>query len=370
MGQEGNSGKDTWETPMINSIVYFILVLGLLIFVHELGHFLVARLFGVGVETFSLGYGSRLFGKKIGRTDYRVSLLPLGGYCKMVGEEPGEEIEPENIPLSFTHQHVLKRIPIIAAGPIFNIVLSVLLLFGLFQISGLMVFKSSVGSVTPGSPAEASGMKAGDLILAIDEVSVSSWDEMTQIIADGGDRSLSFAIRRGEEILVKTITPESVTSKNIFGEDVERRMIGIGIGDETFTRELSFVEAFFLSIERTYFISKLTVLTVVKVVQGDISAKTIGGPIMIAEMAGQTAKAGIGSLVFFVALISINLAILNLLPIPVLDGGHLMFFFIELIIRRPVSVRIREIAQQAGMFVLLLLMIYVFYNDITRIFSD
>lgn len=354
---------------MINSVLYFILVLGLLVFVHELGHFLLARLFGVGVETFSLGYGSRLFGRKIGRTDYRVSLLPLGGYCKMVGEEPGVEIESEDIPISFTHQHVLKRIPIIAAGPIFNLILSVLLLFGLFQVSGITVFSPSVGSITPGSPAEAGGLEAGDMVLEIDEISISSWDEMTQIISGGGRRPLSFTIGRGEEILVTEITPESVTSKNLFGEDIERNMIGIGIGDETFIRKLTIVEAFSESFERTYLISKLTILTVVKVIQGSISTKTIGGPIMIAQMAGQTAEAGIGSLVFFIALISVNLAILNLLPIPVLDGGHLVFFFIELITRRPVSIKVREIAQQAGMFVLLLLMIYVFYNDIARVFS-
>lgn len=355
---------------MINSIISFIVVLGLLIFVHELGHFLFARLFGVGVETFSLGYGWRLFGKRIGRTDYRISLFPLGGYCKMVGEEPGEEISPENIPISFTHKHVLKRMLISAAGPAFNILLALILLFGLFIASGLVIYKATVGSVTPGSPADLSGLKPGDLIIKIEDRPVASWDEMTLIIAESQKESLAFAIQRGDQVLEKQIKPETVTTKNIFGEDIQRNMIGIGIGNDTFVRELSIIEAFNESIGRTVFITQLTFLTVVKLIQGTISAKTIGGPIMIAEMAGQTAKAGLAPLVFFAALISINLAILNLLPIPVLDGGHLLFCFIELVIRRPVSIRVREIAHQAGMFLLLLLMIYVFYNDITRLITN
>ncbi|MEE8400086.1 MAG: site-2 protease family protein, partial [Desulfobacterales bacterium] len=145
---------------MTTSIVAFVAVLGLLIFFHELGHFLLARFFGVGVETFSLGYGTRLLGKTIGRTDYRISMVPIGGYCKMVGEEPGTEIDPEDVAVSFTHQHVMKRICIVVAGPIFNILLAVILLFGLFQVTGLLIYTPSVGSVVEGSPAEAGGLEA------------------------------------------------------------------------------------------------------------------------------------------------------------------------------------------------------------------
>jgi len=352
---------------MMTSILSFILVLGLLIFIHELGHFLLARVFGVGIETFSLGYGTRLFGKKVGRTDYRISLLPLGGFVKMVGEEPGSEIPPEDIPVSFTHQHVLKRMAIVGAGPVFNILLAVVLLFGLFQASGLILYKPEVGSVSAGGPAESSGLLPGDMILEINGTPIQSWDEMTRIISQSNLKPLSMKIQRNSEVLVKTVTPERIVSQNLFGEDIERIMIGIGIGDKTFTRHLNVLEAFTESIDRTYSITKLTVLSVVKLVQGTLSVKTLGGPIMIAEMAGQNAKAGLASLVGFIALISINLAILNLLPIPVLDGGHLLFFFFELILRRPVSLRVREIAQQAGMFILLVLMIYVIYNDISRL---
>jgi len=358
----------------IHSFIYFVavfaVVLGPLIFIHELGHFLLARLFGVGVETFSLGYGSRLFGKKIGRTDYRVSLLPLGGYCRMVGEEPGEEISPEDIPVSFTHQHVLKRVPIVAAGPIFNVLLALVLLFGLFYASGLLVLRPTVGSVLPDSPAEAGGMEVGDLVLSIDGKPVSSWDEMTEMIIGAGGIPLSFTVRRGEEVLSKTITPAPTKTKNIFDEDVEQDMIGIGYGGETFSRELGMAEALVESIDRTYYMAELTVVTVVKLIQGRIPPKMIGGPIMIAQMAGRTARVGFAPFILLVAFVSINLAIINLLPVPVLDGGHLMFFTIELILGRPVSPGIRERAHQVGIFLLLLLMIYVFYNDIARFFTN
>lgn len=353
---------------MTTSIVAFVAVLGLLIFFHELGHFLIARLFGVGVETFSLGYGPRLFGRTVGRTDYRISMIPIGGYCKMVGEEPGFEIDPEDLPVSFTHQHVLKRTLIIVAGPIFNILLAVILLFGLFQVTGLLIYTPRVGSIVEGSPAEASGLEAGDLILEIDGIPLVSWDDLTRVISGRDNIPMSLSIRRGDETFVRSVTPETVTSQNIFGEDIQRNMIGIGIGDETFTRKLNVIEAFSESIQRTYYITKLTVLSLVKLIQGTISAKTIGGPIMIAEMAGEQAKAGMANFVVFIALISINLAILNLLPVPVLDGGHLVFFFIESLIGRPMSIQIRERANQAGMFVLLVLMVYVFYNDIVRVF--
>lgn len=352
---------------MITNILSFILVLGLLIFIHELGHFLLARVFGVGIETFSLGYGTRLFGKKVGRTDYRISLLPLGGYVKMVGEEPGSEIPPEDLPISFTHQHVVKRMLIVAAGPIFNIFLAIVLLFGLFQVSGLIMYQPEVGSVRAGGPADDAGLQTGDMILEINGIPVQSWDEITQLISESDLKPLSLKILREDNALVKMVTPERVVSQNLFGEDIERIMIGIGIGEKTFTRELSVIEAFAESIDRTYYITKLTFLSVIKLIQGTLSIKTLGGPIMIAEMAGQNAKAGMTSLTAFIALISINLAILNLLPIPVLDGGHLLFFFFELILRRPVSLRVREIAQQAGMFLLLVLMIYVIYNDISRL---
>jgi regulator of sigma E protease len=349
------------------TLLAFAVVLGVLIFFHEFGHFLIARLFGVGVEKFSLGFGPRLIGKKIGRTDYRISAIPLGGYVKMVGEEPGEEVAPADIPISFTHKHVLKRMCIVAAGPFFNILLTVIIFFSIFLISGLFILKASVGEVREGSPAFAAGLKPGDEITAIDGMPISNWKEMTESIAASNGKTLAINVKRSGTDLVFQVTPELIPAKNIFGEDIKRYIIGISSGGEFYTRKLGPFQAMAESIRQTYSIIELMVVTIGKMITGGISTDTIGGPIMIAKMAGDEAKTGIENLIFFIALISVNLAIINLLPIPILDGGHLLFFFIEAIQRRPVNLRVREIAQQVGLFIIILLVILVFYNDISRI---
>ncbi len=353
---------------MGTSILSFIIVVGVLIFFHEFGHFLVARFFGVGVEKFSLGFGPRLIGKKVGITDYRISAIPLGGYVKMVGEEPDAQIDPEEIPLSFTHKHVAKRMLIVAAGPVFNILLAVIIFFGIFLSSGTFVLKPSVGSVKQGAPAFSAGLAKGDLITAINGFAINSWDEMAEIINGSKGKTIRLAVRRGDSTRNFTLAPEQVTTKNIFGEDIQRYIIGITASGESYSKDLNLFQAFSESLLQTYRVTELMVVIITKLITGDISTDTLGGPIMIAQMAGDSAKAGIGSLISFIALISINLAIINLLPIPVLDGGHLLFFSIEAIKGSPVSIKVREIAQQIGLFLLILLMILVFYNDISRIF--
>ena len=350
------------------SIFSLIIVLGVLIFFHELGHFLVARLLGVGVEKFSLGFGPKLVGKKIGITEYRISAIPLGGYVKMVGESPDSELDPSDIPISFTHKHVFKRILIVAAGPLFNILLALIIFFGIFQISGLLILKPGIGDVNEGTPAYTAELKKDDLVVSIDGADISSWEDMANAIMASKGKTLAISVLRGDTILTKNVTPELKQFKNIFNEDVDRYVIGITASGEVFRKDLNFFQAFSESFIQTYQITALTIKGVVKLFQGTVSPKTLGGPIMIAQMAGQQAKEGAVNLIFFIALISINLAILNFLPIPVLDGGHLLFFFIEAVKGRPVSVKVREISQQAGIFVLILLMIYVFYNDIARVF--
>ncbi|MDO9567543.1 MAG: RIP metalloprotease RseP [Candidatus Desulfaltia sp.] len=353
---------------MFTTIFSFVIVLGILIFFHELGHFLVARFFGVGVEKFSLGFGPKLFGKKIGRTDYIVSIMPLGGYVKMVGEEPNADISPVDMPFSFTHKHVFKRILIVAAGPFFNFLLAVIIFFGIFQSYGTFVLKPTVGDVTEGSPAYQAGLQKDDEIIEIDGFAVKSWETMAGIITESKGKSLALTVLRGGSILVFNVIPNQISTKSIFGDEINRYVIGIKSSGDMFARELNPFQAFSESIIQTWKISKLVVISIGKMIQGTISIKTMGGPIMIAEMAGQQAREGATSFVFFIALLSINLGILNILPIPVLDGGHLVFFFIEAATGRPVSIKVREIAQQAGILILILLMIFVFYNDISRIF--
>ncbi len=354
---------------MSTSIFAFIVVLGILIFFHELGHFLVARLFGVGVEKFSLGFGPRILGKKIGITDYRISAIPLGGYVKMVGEEPDAEIDPKDIPISFTHKHVFKRILIVAAGPFFNFLLAAVIFFVMFQIYGIFVLKPSIGTVLEGKPAQEAGLMEGDLIVAIDGTSVELWEDMAHLIASSNGKTLEVTVRReGSDFMVR-ITPELKVEK-MFGVEIKSYRIGIASGTDGFIKKLNPLQALSESIIETYKWTKRTISGIVRLIKGTESVKTIGGPILIAQMAGHYAKRGIASLSFFIAIISITLAIINFLPIPVLDGGHLLFFFLEAIIGRPVSLKVREVAQQAGMFILLMLMIFVFYNDITRIFFN
>lgn len=354
---------------MSTSIFAFVVVLGVLVFFHELGHFLVARLCGVGVEVFSLGFGPRLVGKTVGRTDYRISGIPLGGFVKMVGEEPDAEIEPEDIPLSFTHKSVYKRIIIVAAGPLFNLILAVLIFFGIFLVSGAYELEPVVGSVNEETPAQAAGLEEGDRIIAIAGLPIATWDEMAAAIMKSEGKTLVITFRRGEEERTVNVTPRTTAMKNLFGEETDRYVIGIASAGVVHQREMTLGQAFVESFVKTYEITRLTVLSIVKLIQGVVSTKTLGGPIMIAQMAGEQAREGTTNLVFFIALLSINLGILNFLPIPVLDGGHLVFFFIEAVTGKPVNRRVREVAQQAGIFVLLMLMIFVFYNDISRIFS-
>jgi regulator of sigma E protease len=352
---------------MSTNIIAFVVVLGVLIFFHELGHFLIARLFGVGVEKFSLGFGPKLFGKTIGDTDYRVSAIPLGGYVKMVGEEPGSEIDPADVPRSFTHKKIYQKMLIVAAGPFFNLLLAVLIFFSIFSFDGVYDLKPSIGDVSQGKPAAAQGLEKGDLVLAIDQKPVGTWDEMAQIISDSGGRPLRFTISRGDSVINIDVTPELATTQNIFGEDVQRYMIGVANGGDYFARDIGVGGAFIESVRYTYRLADLTVVSVVKLIRGTLSRKTLGGPIMIAQMAGQQVREGMESFLFFIALLSVNLSIINFIPVPVLDGGHLLFFAIEAVIRRPLNTRMREVAQQIGIFILVFIMIFVFYNDIHRL---
>jgi regulator of sigma E protease len=351
---------------MSTSIVAFVIVLGILIFFHELGHFLMARLFGVGVEKFSLGFGPRLFGKTIGGTDYRISAIPLGGYVKMVGEEPDAELDPAQTPFSFTHKPLIQRAIIVAAGPSFNLLLAVLIFFMVFLASGIYVLRPVVGEAQDGTAAAAAGLQQGDLIQAIDGRAIESWEELAAIIGASGGRDLTLTVNRAGERLTLTVTPELKSAQNLFGETVDRYVIGVTSAGEFVPQELSLAEAARLSVVRTWEVTRLTVLSVVKLIQGKLPATTLGGPIKIAKMAGDQAREGLVSLLFFTAVISINLGILNVLPIPVLDGGHLLFYAIEAVTRRPVSLKVREVAQQVGIFLLIMLMIFVIYNDIAN----
>jgi len=287
----------------------------------------------------------------------------------MVGEEPDADVSPEDIRVSFTHKPVLQRILIVAAGPVFNVLLAVLLFYLIFIFSGTYILKPTIGKVAENTPAQQAGLQAGDLVVAIDDQPVETWYDMADLISASKGNRLTLTVDRDGLLLNLELRPVLKPIKNDFGEETERYVIGIEAARELTHKKLGPIEAAKEAFVQSYKVTEMTIVVVAKIFQGKISPKTLGGPIMIAHMAGEQAKAGIVNLVFLIALISINLAILNILPIPVLDGGHLLFFTIELLIGRPVNMRAREIAQQAGLFILLLLMAYVFYNDILRWFA-
>ena len=357
----------------MNTIITFIVVLGILIFVHEFGHFLFAKLFRVQVLKFSLGFGPKIVGKIIGETEYLISAFPLGGYVKMLGENPDEqELEPELCDRSFAHKPVLQRFCIVLAGPLFNLLFSVVLFFFVYSFMGLptAVDNTRIGQVSAKSPAMEAGIKPGDTIVAIDGHATKGWEDVLKDVKNSGGKTLTVALEREGKKVVVHVTPNIESAKNIFGEVVEHRyMIGIVKDDEiTYTR-VNVWKAFEGACAQTWMFIYLTVLGFVKIIERIVPASELGGPILIAQLAGEQMKAGWVNIISFTALLSVNLGILNLLPIPVLDGGHLTFLTLEAIRRKPLNERAQVIAQQIGIAFLGTLMVFVFYNDILRLFK-
>jgi regulator of sigma E protease len=353
---------------LTTSIISAIIVLGILVFVHELGHFLLAKRLGVGVLTFSLGFGPKLIGKKIGETQYQISAVPLGGFVKLIGENPEEEVKEEDLPRSFSNQPIWKRVFIISAGPFFNFFLAVVL-FSTINLFGIPTFPSKVGGVSPGLPAEKAGLRKGDVILSIDGKNVSKWEDLSKMIRNSEGKELSFKVKREGEVFEVKVNPQVSKIKNLFGEEMSIFMIGITPSEEIIVQKVSPWAALGKGLVQTWQGIKLTVVAIVKLIQRVIPAKTIGGPILIAQLAGEQAKRGILSLALFMAILSINLGVINLFPIPILDGGHFLFLGLEAILRRPISIKKMEIAQQIGLIFIILLMLFAFYNDLFRILS-
>ena len=349
------------------SIISVIVLLGILIFAHEFGHFLVAKYSGVGVLKFSLGFGPKLVGKKIGETEYLISLIPLGGYVKLLGESGKEELTAEDEKRSFFKQPVLKRAAIVAAGPIFNFLLAILIFTIVFMV-GVPTLTTYINSVQEGSAAFDAGIREGDVIAAIDGKEITRWESLKEIISKSDGAEMRITITRGEQSIDVLLKPRLYKEKNIFGEEIDTYKIGVSPSLEHAAIErMNPFLAFWTGLKQTWFVSKLTVLSIVKMFEGVVSPRTLGGPIMIAQIAGAQVKEGVIPFVLFMALLSINLAILNLLPIPILDGGHLFFYLTEAVTGREISIKWREMAQQVGLVILIALMIFVFIMDIERL---
>ncbi len=441
---------------------WFLVVLGILVAFHELGHFLAARWVGVKVLKFSLGFGPKLFGRQMGETEYLLSAIPLGGYVKLFGEEETEAVTAEDRRRSFAHQGLWGKVLIVAAGPGFNFILAYLIFAAWLSTgytlpvpsfkdiaadieavaadspaakAGLMVgdrikkingrdiatrvelldaaakgkgapltleilrdgrtetltitpipapgqpaadeenayylgieeIPPVVNEVVPGKPAAAAGFKEGDRVLSIEGTPIHTWTQMTGLVKESPGKTLHVDILREGRRISLTVTPSAETA-TVNGQSVTVGKIGIAGPDRSLMKSSSPVAAIYDGLQATWKWTELTVVGLYKMVVGDISSKNIGGPLTIAKISGEAAAQGPSNVVFLIALLSINLGVLNLLPIPILDGGHLLFFLIEGILRKPLGERQREVAQQVGLVLLVGVMVFAFWNDLERIF--
>ena len=447
----------------MTTIISFVVVIGILILIHELGHFFVARWTGVGVERFSIGFGPVLLRWRGKETEYCLSAIPMGGYVKMLGEEnplEGGAAMPYDPKKAFALKPLWARFLIVFAGPGMNFVLAAIIVAVVLATAGRPVWPAVVGRVADDTPAAAAGLKSADTIVAVNGRSVKYWEDVDRAVAASNGKPLELAVKRGETTQTITVTPKQTTiqdpilreskttwdigagpqsvpqissvspgspaekaglqggdvvlrvggrpvftaedlvqairskpgealpieiqrenrrltltvtpnveeEKTPSGETIKVGRIQAGIG----SKAVSFVayDPFSAVWHGAVWTKDMTVITVKgfwKLVVGTIDRSNIGGPIQIASMAGQQAREGLAPLAMFTAIISVNLAVLNLLPVPMLDGGHLFFFIIEAVLGRPLSLRKREAAQQLGFVLLMLLMVYALYNDLVRI---
>ncbi len=430
--------------PAVFGIFAAVVALGLLIFAHEMGHFIVAKLSGVSVLKFSLGFGKKIVGWKMGETEYMISAFPLGGYVKMLGEdEETKELSPEEKKRAFMEQPVWKRAAIVFAGPLFNILLAILLCYILF-LTGFPTAVARVDEVAPGSPAASAGFKAGDVVEKVDGDYVDVWEQVSDLIKAHPGQAMTFSVRRGGQVIKLAAVPTDVGGKGDLGlrgsvvigavmarspadiaglkskdhvlavdsrpvgswaemadavkvnpgktldftidrggkrfdtkvtpklneakkGEKQYGIIGVQMGTDLEGMTYGPVESLKLAAQRTYMMTSLTVQFLGRLIGGKEDASQVGGPIAIVQLSGRQARQGPADFIIFIALLSVNLGVINLFPVPIMDGGHLMFLGIEAIQRRPLSMRTREIAQQVGLFMLVALMVFVFYNDIMRI---
>ncbi len=349
-----------------------LLVLGFLIFIHELGHFLVAKACGVAVTDFAIGFGKQIWSKKYGETTYGLGLIPLGGFVRMAGDDP-ENLDQAATQFGssrlFLRKGYWSKFAIVVAGPVFNFIGALLIAWYSFAAYGRMepVDVPQIGAVVPNLPAAAAGVKEGDIILSVSGKPVTTWVELSDAIGLSNGGALPLVVKRGEEELAISITPTADVGELRILEGTTTTRFKIGIAPTSERVAVSIGDAFYDGANQVYGITTLTLKGLWGMVTGIVSPKHLAGPIFIFQQAASTAKKGFEYLLGFVVLLSVSLAVLNLLPVPILDGGHLTIFTIEAIRGKPLSERTQRIAQQCGMVALLTLMVFALKNDIMRL---
>jgi regulator of sigma E protease len=365
---------------LIGYAVPFLFVLTIVVFFHELGHFLVARWAGVKVLTFSLGFGPELagFNDRHG-TRWKISAIPLGGYVKFFGDDteastPSTEtlaaMSEEDRKGSFHHKKVGPRAAIVAAGPIANFILAIVIFTCLFTFFGKPSTTAQVDKIEAGSAAAAAGFQVGDVVTAIDGKAISSFSDMQRIVSVHGGDKLAFTIKRGNSNVQLEATPELRDVKDPFGNSHRQGILGITRSTapgETLTERVDPATALWLGVKETWFVIDRTLAYIGGVFTGREAASQVGGPLGIARISGQVATIGLAALIHLAAVLSVSIGLLNLFPVPLLDGGHLLFYSVEAVRGRPLSERAQEMGFRIGLALVLMLMVFATYNDILHL---
>ena len=357
-------------------IIGLLVVLTPLVFVHELGHYWVARKNGVRVEVFSVGFGKEIFGwtDKLG-TRWKFSLIPLGGYVKMFGQSDiTSEVDEsfltnEEQSVSFSHKRLGQRAAIVAAGPIANILFAVLILAISFSTIGQSFTPAKITGIVSGSVADEAGLKEDDFFVEVAGSKVSRFEEVAQLVQLHPGIPINISIQREGSIIKIPITPSVVIASDGLGAEIKIGRIGVRGTAREFIKHGP-IEAVWQSLRATAHLSTVMVTGVAQIISGDRSAKQLGGPIRIAQISGKAAETGIASLIFIAALLSVNLGLINLIPIPLLDGGHLLIYAYEFVFRAPPHPKVVDIGLKLGLVLLISLMLFATYNDLEGIYND
>ncbi len=365
------------QAPVFGILFYglpYIVALLVIIFIHEFGHFYVGRLCGVTIETFSVGFGKEIFGFNDRHgTRWKFCWIPLGGYVRFKGDANAASLpssDAAHIPGSLQAAKIWQRMAIVAAGPIANFLLAIFIFTSAFMWFGIQVNEPRVDGVTDDGAAKVAGLMAGDYIRTVDGKTITSFVQIQESMILRGEEPVALTVERGGEMMNFTIVPRIKEIPDGFGSTVRTSLIGISheySKDPKETKRVSFPTAVSMAVDRTVFVCKTTLRYIGKIILGTERANQLNGPIGTAKAAGDTASMGVWPFITFIALISVSIGLVNLFPIPMLDGGHLVFYLIEALLGKPVSPVAQEWSFRIGLSMILMLMVFVSFNDVGRI---